>query len=94
MATESKLTQDIKTKYHYGAGLDIHKYYVTTCVVVNKDIAIEKLGVQEFKKTPEGLEQMCRFLEKNLLETVVMEATGVYTQVVKDIILFIPLFSS
>ncbi len=84
MATKSQPIHEIKTKYHYGAGLDIHKYYVTACVVVDKDRAIEKLGVQEFKKTPEGLEQMCRFLQKYLLETIVMEATGVYTQVVKD----------
>lgn len=84
MAVETKSTSDIKIKYHHGAGLDIHKYYVTACVAANKEKAVEKLGVQEFKKTPDGLEQMCRFLGKYLLETIVMEATGVYTQVVKD----------
>ncbi len=70
-------------KYRYGAGLDVHKDYVTACVAVQREAAVEKVAVQEFKQSPVGLEDLCRFLGKYLLEIVVMEATGVYTPPVK-----------
>lgn len=74
----------IRTKFHYGAGLDVHKYHVTACVAVKQGLDIKKLAVQEFKRNPADLETLCRFLGKYLLEIIVMEATGIYTPVVLD----------
>ncbi len=65
-------------QYRYGAGLDVHKNYVTACVAVQRGAAMEKAALQEFKQLPIGLGDLCHFLEKYLLEIVVMEATGVY----------------
>ncbi len=67
--------QYIRTKYLYGAGLDIHNHYVTACVAVKRGNDIMNVVTQEFKRSPEGMENMCRFLGKYLLRTVVMEAT-------------------
>ncbi len=71
-------------KYRYGAGLDVHKDYVMACVAVQRGAAIEKVAIQEFKQSPPGLADLCRFRGKYLLEIVVMEATGVYTPPVKQ----------
>nr|MDO8118990.1 transposase [Candidatus Sigynarchaeota archaeon] len=70
-----KPAQHVRIKYHYGAGLDIHNHYVTACVAVKRGNDIMNVVTQEFKRSPEGMENMCRFLGKYLLRTVVMEAT-------------------
>jgi transposase len=63
-------------KFEYGAGLDVHNLYVTACIVVKQEYKTERLKVQEFRRTPGGLGNMCRFLGKYLISIVVMEATG------------------
>lgn len=75
MADEVKNLRVIHVKYQYGAGLDVHNQYITACVAAKRGHDVEKLVVQEFKRTPEGLETMCRFLGKYLLGIIVMEAT-------------------
>nr|MDO8118354.1 IS110 family transposase [Candidatus Sigynarchaeota archaeon] len=72
---QMKPAQHVRIKYHYGAGLDIHNHYVTACVAVKRGNDIMNVATQEFKRSPEGMENMCRFLGKYLLRTVVMEAT-------------------
>ncbi len=73
-----------RTKYRYGAGLDVHKYQVTACVAVQRQARVEKHKIQQFKTTRPGLEALCRFLAGFLLHVIVMEATGVYTNPVAD----------
>ncbi len=70
-------------KYRHGGGLDIHLEYVTAGVVVERPEGINKQALQEFKQSPAGLRDMCHFLGKYPLETIVMEATGAYTPPVK-----------
>lgn len=70
-------------KYRHGGGLDIHLEYVTAGVAVERPEGLDKLALQEFKQSPKGLRDMCHFLGKYPLETIVMEATGVYTPPVK-----------
>lgn len=43
-----------------------------------------KIVVQEFKRTLEGTKCLCQFLSKYLLDTIVIEATGVYFPTVLD----------
>jgi transposase len=74
----------VRTKFRYGAGIDVHKEYVTACVAIQRQHVIDKLAVQQFQRTPIGLGDMGRFLNKYLLSTVVMESTGVYTPIVKE----------
>ena len=74
----------LRTKYRYGAGIDIHKGYVIACVAIQRNNTITKLTIQQFQRNPNGLGDMSRFLNKYLLSTVVMESTGVYTPVVKE----------
>lgn len=75
MADQINKPRNIRIKHQYGAGLDIHNHYVTACVAVKRGNDIDKLAIQEFKRSPEGMENMCRFLGKYLLGIVVMEAT-------------------
>ncbi|OLS14731.1 MAG: transposase [Promethearchaeota archaeon CR_4] len=83
MATKTYKVVVPHTKYRYGAGLDVHKDYITACVAVQRGAEVEKITVQEFKQSPPGLGDLRQFLRKYLLEIVVMEATGVYTPPVK-----------
>ncbi len=82
--SSSKKPHDIRVRHRLGAGIDVHNEYLTACVAVQQDLDIERVAVQEFKRTPRGLGEMCRFLGKHLIESIVMEATGVYTPVVLD----------
>jgi transposase len=84
MGKTTKKTTGPRAKYRYGAGLDVHKHYVTACVAVQRGVKITKVALQEFKQSPEGHEDLCRFLGKYLLEVIVMEATGVYTWALKQ----------
>ncbi len=69
----------------FAAGLDVHKYYVTACVATRQGMGetISRVALQEFKNNPRGLESLLKFLAKYSLQTVVMEATGVYSTPVK-----------
>ncbi|NMC05790.1 MAG: IS110 family transposase, partial [Candidatus Lokiarchaeota archaeon] len=75
MAEQVKTPRIIHSKYQYGAGLDVHNQYVTACVAAKRGHEVEKLVVQEFQRSPEGLDAMCRFLGKYLIGIIVMEAT-------------------
>ncbi|MEX2718616.1 MAG: IS110 family transposase [Candidatus Sigynarchaeota archaeon] len=75
MAAQVKTPRIIHSKYPYGAGLDVHNQYVTACVAAKRGHEVEKLVVQEFQRSPEGLDNMCRFLGKYLIGIIVMEAT-------------------
>lgn len=75
MAAEEKKPRVIHSKYSYGAGLDVHNQYITACVAAKRSHEVEKLVIQEFQRSPEGLNLMCRFLGKYLIGIVVMEAT-------------------
>ena len=61
----------------------MHKDYLTACVAVQREGAVEKVTVEEFRQSPPGLGDLCQFLEKYLLEIIVIEATGVFTPPVK-----------
>jgi len=74
----------LRTKYRYGAGIDIHKEYVITCVAIHRQDSITGQTMQQFQRNSKGLGEMCRFLKKFLLSTIVMESTGVYTPFVKE----------
>nr|MDO8088741.1 IS110 family transposase [Candidatus Sigynarchaeum springense] len=75
MAEQVKTPRIIHSKYPYGAGLDVHNQYITACVAARRGHEVEKLVVQEFQRSPEGLDTMCRFLGKYLIGIIVMEAT-------------------
>jgi transposase len=75
MAEQVKIPRIIHSKYQYGAGLDVHNQYVTACVAAKRGHEVEKLVVQEFQRSPEGLDSMCRFLGKYLIGIIVLEAT-------------------
>ena len=79
----TKKDSHLRIKYRYGAGLDIHKATVVAAVCVQRTNTTEKIAVQQFRRTPKGLGEMCKFLSKYLLLTIVMESTGVYTPQVK-----------
>lgn len=74
----------LRTKYQYGAGIDVHKNYVVACVAIRRSNCIETQAIQQFQRNPVGLGELCRFLKKYLLSTIVMESTGVYTPIVKE----------
>jgi transposase len=76
MAVKTPTQPEFKVKNQYGAGLDIHNQYVTAAIVVKRNISMDRMKVQEFKRSPEGLGNMCRFLGKHLISIIVMEATG------------------
>jgi len=82
----TKKTHVIQVRHRLGAGIDVHNEYLTACIAVQRGPVIERVAVQEFKRTPQGLGEMCRFLGKHIIETIVMEATGVYTPVVLDVL--------
>lgn len=68
----------LRTKHVYGAGIDVHKEILYACVAVKRGPEPEVLSVQQFRRTKRGMGEMCRFLGKYLLTTIVMECTGVY----------------
>lgn len=74
----------LRTKHRYGAGIDVHKGYVIACVAIQRNNSITRQAIQQFQRNPDGIEDMCRFLKKFLLSTIVMESTGVYTPFVKE----------
>ena len=74
----------LRTKYRYGAGIAVQKEYVIACVAVNRYNSISRQAIQQFQRNPNGLNDMCSFLKKYLLSTIVMESTGVYTPIVKE----------
>jgi len=84
MAQQDINPRIIHVAYPLGAGIDVHNLYVTACVAANHGTHMEKIVVQEFKRTPEGTTNLCRFLGKYLLRSIVMEATGVYFPTVLD----------
>ncbi len=85
LQSESKSGNDHPPTGWYAAGIDVHKYYVTACVATRIDQGnhFERVALQEFKSNPRGLGALCSFLAKHPLQTIVMEATGVYTVPVK-----------
>lgn len=74
----------LRTKYQYGAGVDVHKNYVIACVAIKRSTSIERQAIQQFQRNPIGLRELSRFLKKYLISTIVMESTGVYTPFVKE----------
>ncbi|MBD3340305.1 MAG: IS110 family transposase [Candidatus Lokiarchaeota archaeon] len=84
MEKETNKGYGFRTKYQYGAGVDVHKNYVIACVAVKRSNSIERQAIQQFPRNPVGLREMSRFLKKYLLSTIVMESTGVYTPFVKE----------
>ncbi|MEJ2252367.1 MAG: IS110 family transposase [Candidatus Lokiarchaeota archaeon] len=84
MEKETNKSYGLRTKYQYGAGIDVHKKYVIACVAIKRSNSIEKQAIQQFQRNPIGLGEMYRFLKKYLLSTIVMESTGVYTPIVKE----------
>ncbi|TFG18167.1 MAG: IS110 family transposase [Promethearchaeota archaeon] len=79
-----KKDSHLRTRYQYGAGLDIHKATIVAAVCAQSPSMFKKLAVQQFRRTPQGLGEMCKFLSKHLIKTIVMESTGVYTPQVRD----------
>lgn len=45
MASQTLVKRSFKQKYQYGAGLDIHKHYITACVAVRRNNLVEKIIV-------------------------------------------------
>lgn len=76
-----------------GAGLDVHKNSIVACVVIEKNRKVLQQRNQKeedqhvwivvnrmtFDQTPEGRDRLCRYLSNNMVQSVLMEATGVYS---------------
>jgi len=84
MLKEVNKSLGLRTKFRYGAGIDVHKAYVIACVAIQRDELVSGLVNQQFQRSINGLDEMCRFLKKYLLSSIVMESTGVYTPFVKE----------
>ena len=61
------------------AGLDVHRDTVVACCrVVEPDGSVEVTPKQSFATTRKGLTELATFLSDRAVQTVAMEATGVY----------------
>ena len=76
----------MRTPIKMGAGIDVQKEYSIAFVAIQRHTSVQKLTVQQFSRNPIGPGEMQRFLNNYALYTFVMESTGVYTPVVKELL--------